>query len=53
MAARILSLADGSTPLEGWIDVLAAEYEASREILERDVAGFAAELVEQGLLEVA
>ncbi|HYG61390.1 MAG TPA: PqqD family protein [Thermoanaerobaculia bacterium] len=53
VAARILTLADGSTSLESWVDVLAAEYEASRETLERDVAGFAAELVEQGLLEVA
>jgi hypothetical protein len=53
VAARILALADGSTSLEGWIDVLVAEYDTARETLEQDVAGFAAELVEQGLLEVA
>src|SRR5689334_5489183 len=35
VAARILALADGSTSLEGWIDVLVAEYDTARETLEQ------------------
>ena len=51
LGTRILALADGATPVSGWIEVLLAEYEVERPQLERDVIAFAAELVEQGLLE--
>jgi hypothetical protein len=53
VAARILALADGVSPMAGWLDILTAEFEVPRDTLERDVIGFAAELVEQGLLEAA
>jgi hypothetical protein len=50
-ATRILALADGAAPVGAWIDVLIGEFEIGRQELERDVLAFAAELVEQGLLE--
>jgi hypothetical protein len=53
VATRVLALADGVTPVAGWIETLALEYEVERAELERDVLAFAAELVEQGLLEPA
>jgi Coenzyme PQQ synthesis protein D (PqqD) len=53
LGTRILALADGATPVSGWIEALLAEYEVERPQLERDVIAFAAELVEQGLLEAA
>ena len=51
IGTRILALADGVTPVEHWIDTLLGEFEVARPVLERDVLAFAAELVEQGLLE--
>jgi len=53
LGTRILALADGATPVSGWIEALLAEYEVERPQLERDVLAFAAALVEQGLLEPA
>jgi hypothetical protein len=53
VATRVLALADGVTPVAGWIEALAREYDVERAALERDVLAFAAELVEQGLLEPA
>jgi len=53
LGTRILALADGVTPVAHWIDKLLGEYEVERPVLERDVLDFAAELVEQGLLEAA
>jgi hypothetical protein len=53
LGTRILALADGVTPLALWIDTLLGEFDVDRPILERDVVAFAAELVEQGLLEPA
>lgn len=52
LGTRILALADGLTPVAGWIDTLLGEFEVDPMVLERDVLAFAAELVEQGLLEV-
>ena len=51
IGTRILALADGVTPVEHWIDTLLGEFEVARPVLEHDVLAFAAELVEQGLLE--
>jgi hypothetical protein len=51
VAARILALADGVRPIHAWLDVLADEFEVDRGTLECDVLRFAAELVEQGILE--
>lgn len=51
LATRILAMADGLTPVAQWIDALAGEFEVERPDLERDVLAFAAELVEEGLLE--
>jgi hypothetical protein len=53
VASRLLALADGRTPVAGWIDVLAREYDADRETVERDVLAFAAELAAEGMLEIA
>ncbi len=53
VAARLLDLADGATPLHGWVEALLGEYEVAREVLERDVAECARELTEAGLLEPA
>ncbi|HWM94009.1 MAG TPA: PqqD family protein [Thermoanaerobaculia bacterium] len=53
VAARLLALADGVRPVDAWLDVLVEEYEVDRGTLERDVLQFAAELAEQGILEVA
>jgi len=51
LGTRILALADGVAPVEHWIDMLLGEFEVDRPVLEHDVLAFAAELVEQGLLE--
>ena len=53
VAVRILGMADGTTAVSAWIDTLFDDYEVERPALERDVLAFAAELVEQGLLEPA
>lgn len=53
VASRLLDLADGTTPLHGWVEALLREYEVTREVLERDVAESARELLEAGLLEPA
>jgi hypothetical protein len=52
LGTRILALADGAAPVAGWIDALLGDYDVERQELERDVLAFAAELVEQGLLEL-
>ena len=51
LGTRILALADGVVPVGRWIDALLGEFEVERPELQRDVLAFAAELVEQGLLE--
>lgn len=51
VAARLLALADGTATVASWVESLAGEYEVDRAVLERDVLGFAAELVQDGLLE--
>lgn len=51
VAARILDLADGETPVAGWVEALAAEYDAPRAVLERDVVAFTAELAGAEMLE--
>jgi hypothetical protein len=51
LATRILAMADGLSPVAHWIDALLGEFDVERPELERDVLAFAAELVEQGLLE--
>ncbi|MBV8201034.1 MAG: PqqD family protein [Acidobacteria bacterium] len=53
LGTRILALADGVAPVARWIDALLVEFEVERPALEHDVLAFAAELVEQGLLEPA
>src|ERR1700674_1862841 len=49
----ILALAAGVAPVAVWIDTLLVEFEVERPALESAVLAFAAELVEQGLLESA
>ncbi len=51
LGTRILALADGLTPVGRWIETLLGEFEVERPRLAGDVLAFAAELVEQGLLE--
>lgn len=53
VGARLLVLADGIRPLKACLEVLAGEFDVDRETLERDVLQFAAELADQGILEVA
>jgi hypothetical protein len=53
LGARILTLADGRSPVMGWLDALEAEFEVDRATLERDILGFAAELAAEGILETA
>ncbi len=50
LAARLLELADGSSSVRGWLEVLAGEYDADPDCLERDVIAFAAELAAEGML---
>jgi hypothetical protein len=51
LGTRILAMADGLVPVARWIDALLGEFEVERPELQRDVLAFAAELLEQGLLE--
>jgi pyrroloquinoline quinone biosynthesis protein D len=51
VGASVLDLADGERSVAGWIETLAAEYDADPAMLERDVLEFATELFEAGLLE--
>src|SRR5262249_34358340 len=51
VAARILALADGVAPIASWVEVLGREYDVAADVLERDLLEFAAELVDEGLLE--
>jgi hypothetical protein len=51
-AARLLELADGRTSVAGWVEVLAGEYEVDRQALARDVLTFAADLTDEGMLEL-
>jgi len=53
VATRILTLADGAASIARWIDALLGEFDVDRGQLTADVLAFAAELVEQGLLEPA
>lgn len=45
IAGRLLDLVDGHISIAGLIAALAAEYDAPRETVERDVLEFAAELL--------
>lgn len=53
VAGRVLDLCDGSKSLAQVVDALLLEYEVERAELERDVLGFAQELLEAQLLEEA
>lgn len=53
VGSRILELCDGTRPLSAVVDALEGEFEVERERLAADVARFAAELVDAGLLEPA
>ena len=51
VASRVLDLADGETPIAGWVEALAAEYEVERDVLERDLLACAGELAAAEVLE--
>lgn len=51
VASRVLDLADGETPIAGWVEALVAEYEVEREVLERDLLACAGELAAAEVLE--
>ena len=51
VAGRVIELCDGRTPLAGVVDTLLGEYDVDRAGLERDVLGFAQELVAAEVLE--
>ena len=52
VAGRILELVDGRSSVRELASTLVSEYDAPRETLEADVARFAQELVEAGLVAV-
>lgn len=51
IGARILDLADGTTPISQWVRTLLSEYEADEAALSLDILAFAGELVDSGVLE--
>lgn len=51
VGARVLDLVDAQTPVDALVDALAAEYDADRATLERDVAAYLRELVDAGIIE--
>jgi hypothetical protein len=51
VATRILSLADGVSPISRWAEILLREFEVPPDVLERDILDFAEELLNEGLLE--
>ncbi|HEX8694289.1 MAG TPA: PqqD family protein [Longimicrobium sp.] len=53
VATRLWELLGGGATLAEAVDALEAEYEAPREVLERDAAALAARLVSLGVLEAA
>jgi hypothetical protein len=53
LGGRILDLADGTTPISAWVDQLLEEYEVERAVLEADIVEFAADLANEGILELA
>lgn len=53
VAASLLELADGMTPISGWVEDLLYRYDVDRKTLERDVLTFADELTRDGMLEEA
>jgi hypothetical protein len=52
VGTRLFALLDGWRSLAALIELLDREYEVPREVLERDVLAFAAELVAAGVAEV-
>lgn len=51
VGASVLDLADGERSVAGWLETLAAEYDADPAVLEREVLEFAGEMFAAGLLE--
>jgi hypothetical protein len=51
VGTRLFALLDGRRSLAALIELLHREYEVPREVLERDVMAFAAELVGAGVAE--
>lgn len=53
VAGRILQLANGASSVDEWIRVLGGEFDVDSTTLARDVRAFAAQLLEEGVLEIA
>lgn len=51
VSARIWQLLDGSRGLEEIIGIIHNEFEADKEVIARDAAGFIRQLKEAGLIE--
>jgi Coenzyme PQQ synthesis protein D (PqqD) len=51
VGARVLDLLDGSTPVSGLLNALAAEYDVDRPTLESDTEGYLRDLLEVGVIE--
>ena len=51
-AARVVELSDGARTLGDCIDVMAAEFDARPEAIERDVIAFATDLVDSGIARI-
>jgi hypothetical protein len=52
VATRFLELANGSRSVHDCAELLAAEFDAPLDVIERDLLHFAGELAELGVLEV-
>jgi hypothetical protein len=52
VGSRLLEIADGTRTLREIVTLLAAEYDESDEAIERDLLGFAQELVDAGVVRV-
>ena len=51
VGARVLDLLQAGTPVQGVLDVMAAEFEVGRAELEKDVLAFVRQLLDGGILE--
>ena len=52
VATRLLEMADGARTLEECVAVIGSEFDAPREVLERDLMAFARELADAGIVAV-
>lgn len=52
LGSRLLEIADGTRTLREIVTLLASEYDEAHDVIERDLLGFAQELVDAGVVRV-